>query len=235
MDNKIKPIKVIFCLPGSSFTHNFLKSFIATISYCIKNNITISVRNNVGSNIFSIREEMLNVTFNKKTKKLEIFDGEDYDYIFWVDSDMKWKPEDFISLFEANKDIVTGACIKEGGEFAASHFIDENNNIFTPKLNGNEIKEKFTIKNFFPNEIEEYKEPISISACGFAFILIKKGVFEKIGPPWFMQVYRIGEQGFYTYFSEDYSFSVRAKNAGFQIWLQPKAIIGHQKNVVLYP
>jgi hypothetical protein len=236
---KKPPIKIMFCLPGSNFTNDFLKSFIATISWCIKNNINIGVRNNAGANVYAVREDILDTVVDRKTNERALFGGENYDYVLWIDSDMKWKPEDIKTLMDADKDIISGACLKTNGEFAATYFFEEKTNrlILSPKLEGEHfMPEMFDNKSIPGADITKMNEPVEVSAVGFAFILIKKGVFEKFGPPWFMQVTHKNPQfGNTSYFSEDFSFCVRARAAGYKIWFHPKAVIGHKKEMVLMP
>ena len=236
---KKPPIKIMFCLPGSSFTNDFLKSLIATISWCIKNNINISVRNNTGANIYAVREDLLDTVVDMKTKERALFNGEGYDYILWIDHDMKWKPEDIKTLLDADKDIISGACLKTNGEFAATYFFEEGTDrlILSPKLEGEHfMPEMFDNKSIPGTDLAKMNEPVEVSAVGFAFILFKKGVFEKFGPPWFMQVTHKNPRFENTsYFSEDFSFCIRARAAGFKIWFHPKAVIGHKKEMILMP
>jgi hypothetical protein len=236
---KKPPTRIMLCLPGSSFTHNFLKSLITTISWCIGSNISISVRNNTGANIYAVREDILECVYDTKTKEIALFNGEDYDYILWIDSDMKWKPNDIKTLIDADKDIISGACLKTNGEFAAAYLYEDKTNrlILSPKLEGEHfMPEIFENKSIPGSDLAKMTEPVEVSTVGFAFILIKKGVFEKFGPPWFMQVtHKTPNYGNTSYFSEDFSFCVRARAAGFKIWFHPKAVIGHEKSMVLMP
>lgn len=236
-DSKVEKrrLEIMFCLPGSNFTHNFLKSFVATIAWCMNNKINISVRNGTGSNIYALREDMLGATMDEKTGEIELFEGQHYDYILWIDSDMSWTPADIAALLEVNKDIVTGACSKKDGNLAVSYFFDKDRVILKPKMEGSRIIEPFEIKNISREDLKDYDCPVTVTACGFAFILIKRGVFEKMRAPWFMQVTHDNNGNYESYFSEDFSFCMRAAKAGFNIWLQPKARIGHQKDIMLYP
>jgi cellulose synthase/poly-beta-1,6-N-acetylglucosamine synthase-like glycosyltransferase len=231
MGDNIK--KIIFCLPGSNFTKVFLESLIATISYCMKNKISISVKTREGSNIYALREEILGAVYDKGTGEISLFDGEDYDYIMNIDSDMRWRPQDLQALIDADKDIVSGVCARKSGEVAASYFFEDKKVIFKPTLVNDVIQENIEIKNLIIKEVREYDTPVTISACGFAFLLVKKGVFEKMEPPWFMQIKNKKPFNRIGYFSEDYSWCVRAYQAGYKVWLHPKARIGHQKEVIL--
>ncbi len=67
---------------------------------------------------------------------------------------------------------------------------------------------------------------------GMGFMLIKKGVFEKVEYPWFCQLKKqIGDLE--DYCSEDVAFCHLARKAGFQIFIDPQLIVGHEKMRVL--
>lgn len=57
-----------------------------------------------------------------------------------------------------------------------------------------------------------------VSALGGGCVLIKKEVFEKLSQPWFW--YEINDAGAVT-MSHDWWFCKKAKEEGFEIWLDP--------------
>ena len=59
-------------------------------------------------------------------------------------------------------------------------------------------------------------------------VLIKKGVFEKIEYPWFGPII----MGL-DFCGEDVAFQVRAKDAGFESYVDTSIVVGHEKEVVL--
>ena len=67
-------------------------------------------------------------------------------------------------------------------------------------------------------------ELINVRANGMGWMLVKKGVFEKIDYPWF---------GMINHHGEDLSFQLRAKDAGFDSYVDTSIIVGHEKEVVL--
>ena len=67
---------------------------------------------------------------------------------------------------------------------------------------------------------------------GMGFMLIKKGVFEKVEYPWFCQLKKqIGDLE--DYCSEDVAFCHLAKKAGFKIFIDPQMVVGHEKMRIL--
>jgi hypothetical protein len=64
------------------------------------------------------------------------------------------------------------------------------------------------------------------------FMLVKKGVFEKLEYPWFKPIEKqIGTMVDFT--MEDVAFCLRAKEKGFQIFIDPKIRPGHVKQITL--
>ncbi len=67
-------------------------------------------------------------------------------------------------------------------------------------------------------------ELLEVDATGGAFLLIKRDVFEAVGPnPW------TPADGL----SEDFSFCQRARNAGFNVHVDPEVDVGHIAEVVI--
>jgi len=84
--------------------------------------------------------------------------------------------------------------------------------------------------------ISKRKKPFTVDYSGFGWLLIKKGVFEhkEMPYPWFapkMQVFESGEVQ--DMCGEDVSFCLDAKEAGFEIWCDPRVRVGHEKTRVI--
>ena len=74
----------------------------------------------------------------------------------------------------------------------------------------------------------------TVDYTGFGWVLIKKGVFENLEYPWFapkMQVFESGDVQ--DMCGEDVSFCLDAKEAGYEIWCDPKIRVGHEKTRVI--
>jgi hypothetical protein len=64
-------------------------------------------------------------------------------------------------------------------------------------------------------------------------VLIKQGVFEKIKYPWFAPKLMKLNNNIEDVCSEDVSFCIDAKKENFDIWVNPKAHVGHEKTLVI--
>ena len=146
----------------------------------------------------------------------------DYDYLMWIDSDILFTPEQFERLLHRDRDIIAGLYRMEGGDsYAAVENWDENY-----------FERNGTFRFLAPTDIKGMKEPIPVSYIGMGFMLVKKGVFEKMEYPWFRPLKKnIGHLVDFT--MEDTSFCLQARERGFEVLADPTVILGHEKTVVL--
>ena len=109
-------------------------------------------------------------------------------------------------------------------------------NFFTPVVEkmkndyflGNGYFEFLRVKDF------EYKQnPFKADYTGFGWILIKQGVFEKLKYPWFMPRLMKVNDSISEVTSEDVAFCIDARQAGFDIWVNPKVRVGHEKTLTI--
>jgi GT2 family glycosyltransferase len=64
------------------------------------------------------------------------------------------------------------------------------------------------------------------------WMLVKKGVFESLEYPWFEPIRKhIGDVVEFT--MEDVAFCHKAIDKGYEIFIDPKVIVGHEKTIVL--
>jgi GT2 family glycosyltransferase len=163
-----------------------------------------------GSNVSIVRELCLGIKPQDAMtgNHYSPFYGEiDYDYIMWIDSDMIFKPEDVEKLISHNVDIVSGLCKRDPYTFAFSKLEDKP---FSQIMGQTEAD--------IPDKLFEVK------AVGAAFLLVKRGVFESIKRPWFSTT--LVENDFV---GEDVYFCIKAREAGYKIWIDPSVKIKHLK------
>jgi GT2 family glycosyltransferase len=84
----------------------------------------------------------------------------------------------------------------------------------------------------YPHQIPSSRES-QVTSCGFGFICIKNGVFEKMPKPWFDS--RIFEKNgrLTAGIGEDSSWCIRVRELGFKIWLDPNVRVIHNKTMAL--
>jgi hypothetical protein len=96
---------VVILTPGDYIRGECVKSLMATVERLNDLNIKWVWGNSQSSIIARARE-----TAYAATQAI------DFKHMFWIDSDMIWSPEDFLSLLNSGKDIISGLYVNELGE-----------------------------------------------------------------------------------------------------------------------
>lgn len=151
-----------------------------------------------------------------------------YDYLLWIDSDVIFTQKQFIELFNMNKDIASGWYAQPSVSADGSNFTPVTETAKEETFNQMGSFEFLTVK-----DMENKSKPFKADYIGFGWVLIKKGVFEKLEYPWFAPRMRYMENGVQDLCSEDVAFCIDAKNAGFEVWVDPKCRVGHEKTLVI--
>ena len=207
-------IKVIFCIPGNSFSNRFLKCWTGLTRELHKKDIEYELLSQYIPNVYKVRSLLLGADRKFGQYQTPWQGKKDYDYIMWIDSDQVFEPNDFFKLLEHDKDMVSGLYLRKPQgdtlndipiEFAC--FNEDGKKLYTNEVNG---------------------ELIKVWSNGMGWMLVKKGVFEKIEYPWFGPI--IEGLGFH---GEDVSFQLRAKDVGFDSYVDTSIVVGHEKEVVL--
>jgi hypothetical protein len=83
-------------------------------------------------------------------------------------------------------------------------------------------------------------EPFTVAGCGFGFLAVKSGVFENMPRPWFGPVSIPNtaedkdENPDFLLIGEDLAWCTKAIKCGFEVWVDPKVRVTHQKTFKLY-
>lgn len=215
-------MRIIFCLPGERFSLNYFNCWNNTLAALSGKGIDVRYSSAYNANVAATRNIILGGN-NRRGRDQAPFDGNvEYDWLFWVDDDAVWTPDQVVALINHDKDIVSGCTVLADNRSynVCKHMRDEdliNNGTFT-------MMDRESLAN--------EKELFEADYVGFAFLAIKKGVFEKMEYPWFeIPTRTIGNITDMT--SEDCWWCVKAKEKGFKIWVDPTVVLGHEKSLVL--
>lgn len=213
-----KPLTIFFCLPGATFTQGFMQSWIGLMA----DERTRSLKKRISlyhdSNVIICRNAILQKKGDKPLRRdMKPFGGEPYDYMCWIDSDTVFTPDDFYKLLYVNREIVTGLVPINAEGIGACGMINGYNPTKYLRL---------------PEVSKEEKKLLEIDFCGFAFLLIKQGVFESMEYPWF-RFRTIDVNDHMVVPSEDFEWCIRAKELGWNIFAHPQVRIGHEKQIIL--
>jgi len=220
--------KVIFCLPGRTFSDNFLKSWTNLVTELPRHNIKWAMSQKYHVNRYFVCNSCLGGS-SIGGKNQKPFQGKvDYDYLMWIDSDQVFEPWQFFNLLnkakETNTSILSGLYLMQGGEVFAT-VEDWDKEFF--KKNG-------YFKFLTPEDVSSRKEIFKVSYTGFGWLLVKKGVFESLDYPWVQPTW-FDEDGIREMTTTDCGFMHRAAEKGFDTYIDPTIIVGHEKTQILKP
>ena len=180
----------------------------------------------------------------------------EYDWQLWIDSDIVFDTAKFYQLVlnsvpaEAvrkenviendkvvgqnliiddakTRPIVSGwYCTEDGRTTSVAHWLEEDDFASNGGVMNHETLDT----------IQKRKKPFTVDYAGFGWLLIQKGVFEdkKMPYPWFAPKMQVFESGnVQDMCGEDVSFCLDAKEAGYEIWCDPRIRVGHEKTRVI--
>jgi hypothetical protein len=128
---------------------------------------------------------------------------------------------------EKDRPIAAGwYCTEDGRTTSVAHWLDEDDF----RNNGGVMNHEMV------DGISKRKKPFTVDYTGFGWVMIKNGVFEdeNMKYPWFAPKMQVFESGaVQDMCGEDVSFCLDAKEAGFEIWCDPRIRVGHEKTRVI--
>jgi hypothetical protein len=215
-------MKLVICLPGNSFSGKWMDGFLNFYNWCLQNKITPLIARRESCNIYYVRNMCLGGDASAGEDQKPWQGKVDYDYMLWIDSDNVFEVDDFIKLYNMQKDIASGL-----------YMMSDNIHYATVK----DWDEEFFAKNghfefLTPSKLKQHKQPFKVDYTGFGFMLIKKGIFEKLKYPWFRPLWKnIGDAIDFT--MEDVAFCHLVKEQGIDVWIHPEVVVKHEKKVLL--
>ena len=190
----------------------YVKALMATCERLVDEGISFTFLSEYSSFVPHAREATAMGSKDLRYDKKQIAGGRfTYDKIFWIDSDIVWTPEDFLKLYFANLDIVSGL-----------YLLDDEKSVPVQIVNGFRRLEKANVKFL--------EKTFQAGAVGFGFVCIKSGVFESMPRPWF-KLARLnrGDERPELMVGEDFSWCYSAIKNGFTIWVDATVQVTHRK------
>jgi hypothetical protein len=212
---------VVFATPGNSFTPGYVRSLLLSTNALNQEGLTWNFLNQGGSLVAMARETTIGGYDTNNIDMTQPCSGDfTYDMIMWIDSDISWMPTDLFAIYNSDKEIISGCYLME----------DRHIPIYQQPRGG-----------MMPEQLlDNYKNPFKVAGCGFGFVGVKNGVFEKMPRPWFGPVpiesfdEKTGEKKEdFILVGEDLSWCTKAINSGFDIWIDPDVRVVHQKTFPL--
>lgn len=212
-------------LPGDSFTGPFLDSLVQFMGWAnTVEDLEVEIHRSGGSHVAFVREVLLGAEEGQELDDPNRvpFAGRDYDYILWIDSDIKFSVRDFKCLVE---DMMAGTEVVAGWYQITG---DVGKSCVMPINRPSKV-------NLTVDEIAEYdarRELIEVAHVGMGFFLMKSGVLEKIVPPYFLDSHQF-QVDRTRYVGEDVAFCGKIRETGTHIYVDPRVKVGHYKSVLL--
>ena len=205
-------MKVVFCIPGNSFSGKFLSCWTDLTRKMTSKGIGWKLIRGYQPNIYRVRNELTEMALN-----------EGFDRIMWIDSDIIFSSNDFFKLLNHKFDIISGLYMVQ--------MEDEK------EIDMSELRVK-SRGDYYYAAISESGTFLKVSdikslniftvrSNGMGFMLINKKVFTDIGNMWFNP----SDKG--KIISEDISFQTKARELGYKSYVDPSIIVGHEKGVIL--
>jgi hypothetical protein len=251
----LKKKRVIIGLPGDHFSQAFLLSWTETL-VALLNAGRYEVIVSPGKSSFVPFARMKTLGLDVlRGKNQRPFNGSDYDVFVSIDSDVVFSPVQLVELIESTEihPVVSGYYMMANNKNYAV-VRDWNKTYFAehgsfPFLEPKDVEADIRA---FAAELEERKrcveakeepKPLSaprferVSYVGMGFFACRKEVLDALSYPYFYRdLQRIrGKDGveLVDMCSEDVAFCKNVEDAGFDIMLNTRLRVGHEKSVVL--
>lgn len=216
-------VKVIFCMPGKNYSREFLLSWSDLLLQTVSRGHQVMISQQYTSCVHFARAKCLGGDVLKGPDQAPFQGQVEYDVMMWIDSDIIFKPEDFFALLESPHDVTAGLYMMENlQEFAVVK--DWNTDYF---------EKKGTFKFLRPDDIVGAPQYMEVAYAGMGWMMIRKGVVEKLKYPWFFSPLETIADNIVDMNSEDVSFCKALTAAGHPIYIDTKIRVGHQKPLVI--
>ena len=250
-----KKLKVIIGLPGDHFSQAFLLSWTNTIYTLVSSN-RYDIKISPGKSSFVPFARMHTLGLDVlRGKSQKAFHNEAYDVFVSIDSDVVFSPIQLIELIECTKlhPVVSGYYMMQNNkdfavvkEWSKSHFAEHGTFKFLQPKDTEEDMKKFSAELEERKKAEDEKRDpgqlsnpnfLKVSYAGMGFFACRKEVLDALAYPFFnRELQRMrGKDGveLVDMCSEDVAFCKNIEDAGFDIMLNTRLRVGHEKSVVL--
>ena len=172
-------MKIIFCLPGQTYSREFLLSWTELMMQASTRGHDIMVAQN-------LTRQMCVAGSPEKGP----FQGQDYDAVMWIGQDAIFKTDDFFNLLESPHNVTAGIYMSE---------TLQNFDVIR------EFSDDFPAGKYLrPEDIVGASQYIPVDYAGMNWMLVRKGIFEKLEYPylWSTQMQPSDERNFCSLLGE---------------------------------
>lgn len=220
-----RKLKIVACIPGREFSARFFDAWNEFTAKCYAIGIELTVSRRYDAVVYYARNKVAGGNVRGGKHQAPWGGEQEYDYMLWIDSDVIFTFEDFQALLRHKVDVAAGLYLmSDNARFAAVEKMD-------PKV----FETSGEFEFLTPKALATREGLVKVDYTGFGFVLVRKGVFERMSYPWFRPHYFEAPGGASDFTSEDVGFCLDAQKAGIDVYVDPKVVLGHEKQVVLDP
>ena len=210
-------MKIAIVSPGKNFTAGYVKSLYLFMALAQKAKHEVDFVNDYSADLYTLRNLLAEAVVKRGR----------YDVMLWIDSDMSFDPQDAFTVLKRPAHLVSGLCLVDAVKSNAALFHDVDGEEVLSYPNGWRLEETgLVVKR------GDLKGCLPVDMVGFGFLAIKKGVFESLIPPYFKSGAITSPKGRAYVASEDMGFTYRCSQAGFRVYVDTTAKIGHEKTTI---
>jgi hypothetical protein len=174
-----------------------------------------------GSVLAMPRSSAITVSFNQALYQIP----DEAEWVFFLGDDHVMGPDTLFNLLDMEVDVAVPLVCKRSFPF--------NLVVFKGRAEDDWIDQR--TKRAYPNweffdpwDIPRDGKPFKVVAAGSAGMLVRRNVIEAMEPPYFEST-----DGAAT--NEDLGFCMKVREAGFDIWCNPRVQLGHILETVIWP
>jgi hypothetical protein len=172
-------MKIIFCLPGQTYSREFLLSWTELMMQASARGHEIMVAQNLTRQLCVAGDPVKGP-----------FQGQNYDAVMWIGQDAIFKTDDFFNLLESPHNVTSGIYMSE---------TLQNFDVVR------EFSDDFPAGKYLrPEDIVGAPQYVPVDYAGMNWMLVRKGTFEKLEYPyiWSTQMQPSDERNFCSLLDE---------------------------------
>ena len=220
-------MKIVLCIPGYTFRREVVIDIILFLEESRKMGWDVTLKCKYLPNVYKVRDDLLE-GIPQLGKEQKPFNGKiDYDYVLWIDSDIRFNTKMIETLLSHKKDVITGLYKMVNDKYAMIE--KDYDNVTRKPL----INQYFDDKELQKKMDENNMGIFPILSCGLGICLMSRKALESIEYPWFIPVYSREDNSCIQFSGEDAGICIRLRDAGFTIYCDPNIIAGHMKMTMI--
>jgi len=216
-------MKIVLCIPGNTFSREVTMDIIRFIDETKAAGWEVVLSMDYDPNVYYVRNKLLGGDVGRG-KNQKPYNGEmDYDYVLWIDSDIRFNFKMIERLASHKKDAICGLYrMKDLKNFTVVRHMDDE------YFKEHKSYQFLTVEDVEKMHKSQKAELFVIDYTGMGMFLVSRQAIEKLEYPWFQPIWKdIGDMRDFT--SEDVGFCIKLRETGTTIYCDPAVIGGHMK------